>query len=597
MKALSFWLLATLAVSKVLPAQDLSPVPFAFHLEPGDRASFQSPALRASSMSGVAVLLRIRGAEGGRIDLFQERPGVWPRWAWRNGARIAGGEVRLVGPGGHSSFLILRRPGQGGYDILPTLRWPSESREIEIRPSPARTLWGSDSGAGKSGEFRYFSADSSHDALCETDHRTRWQCLALPVWTPGVLAFCPASSEPRFAEVSTASSGETTLLTDGWAVGIFIDGETSGSPPPSFTLVSPGGGGGQTHAVKPLSSTSLGGALYWVHGSVVADSHLLVRRPGGSGRVSIDELAVRPCGDPLRVALSPSRDVRGSVADRSGKALPGASILALEEEKPRSGENVRSKPVLAASTKADDEGSYVLGELDSHVRRLRACHSRVGCQEKELSPGADVVDFAISPRWQFTGRAVSRSGVPASNAHLRLVPMLESYARATDKLLLVPPEADALTDGSGHFEISAPAPSGYFLEARAATMGTARRRIDVTELTPARTDVGDLILTGEGEFLARLSGVGCSGGFFTVVGPIDAGTVAAIRNFPIEHDVARVELPEGGTWLVQARCADGVRTLSPELLTEVQDLYGQEVRFTVGERVDAPGKGEGRTPR
>ncbi len=597
MKALSFCLLATLAVSNALSAQDLSPVPFAFHLDTGDRASFQSPAPRASSMSGVAVLLRVRGTEGGRIDLFQERPGLWPRWAWRDGARIAGGEVRLVGPGGHTSFLLLRRPGQGGYDILPTLRWPSELREIEIRPIPARTLWGSDSAVGKNGAFRYLSADSSRDALCETDHKSRWQCIGLPVRAPGVIAFCAASAEPRFAEVSTVSSGETSLLTDGWAVGISIDGDPSSSPPPSFTLVSPGGGGGQTRAVKPLSSTSLGDALYWVHGSLVSDSHLLVRRIGGSARVSIDELAVRPCADPLRVALSPSRGVRGSVADSSGHALPGASVLALEEEKSRSGENVRSKLILAASTKADNEGSYVLGELDSLVRRLRACHSRVGCEEKDLSPGAEVVDFTISPRWQFTGRAVSRSGVPASDAHLRLVPMLESYARAPDKLLLVPPEADALTDGSGRFEISAPTPSGYFLEARAATMGTARRRIDVTELTPARTDIGDLILTGEGEFLARLSGVGCSGGFFTIVGPIDAGTVAAIRNFPIEHDVARVELPEGGTWLVQARCADGVRALSPELLTDVQDLYGQEVRFTVGERVDTPGKGEGPTPR
>ncbi len=576
--------LAALAMSSPPAVPELPPIPFVFHLDADDRSAFESSGTKGSR-PGVAVTLRTDRVEGGRLDLFQERAdaGGGPRWAWKQSATRGAESTLLAGTPAVASILLRRRAGRTGYEISRVFQWPSSERELAVPLVAARTLSGLEPGLEKGGRFRHIVASSDEDAVCELDLRGRWQCIRVGFPGAGVLAYCTPPSSARFTEIFPGSPGEPRLQTDGWVSALLLETSeaTSSSVEPSFTLVSPRGGGGLTQTRAPLSGHPLGGQLYWTHGPVVLASHLLVRRGAETARIQIDTLKDNGCGEPLRVALAPGHRVGGSVTDGSGRVLVGASVLALEE-------GAQQKSVLVASTKTDDLGSYGFSELEQHVSRLRACHASAGCSEKELLPGNDTLNFSLSPRWVFRGRTVSQSGVPLSKSHLRLVPLLESYEKATDRLLLIPPESDALSDDSGKFEISVPAPGEYHLEARAAGSGTARRRVGVTSLTSARTELGDLVLSGSGEFLAKLSGARCSGGFLTLIGPIDVGTPATIREFPVEADAARVELPEGGTWLVQARCPDGLRSVAPEALTSVEEFYGQQIPLAVGERIDPP---------
>ena len=589
---------ASLFGGMAAPASELPPLTFDFHLPETSRARFEDPAVRRSD-AGVSVLVRSPGAGEDRVDVFQERRSEFPRWEWIDGAIAKAGTARLEAPGSRFSLLVWRHPGATGYRISSVIRWPSEETVLEVEAVPARLLAGADPANLRGGTFRLLSSGNPRDPLCEGGTGGRWQCLGIGAEMTAILTVCLSPNDARFAEVRPGGSSEARLQSDGWAAGILLDGSEISHPDLSssvaFSLVSAGAAAGQTTVTRMLPALPLGGPLFWVHGPLASEAHLVARQGPGSGRTPIEELVGKTCTDPVRLALQLPRILRGSVVDGSGKPLAGSSILALEPRKPAAGQDVPRGPVLVTSTVADDRGEYVFIELDPHVKRLRACHARSGCLEKNLPQSSEVVDFSLSPKWRYTGRAVSQSGVPIADAHLRFVPLLDEYARATDRLLLLAPETDAVADPAGLFEISAPAPASYFLEARAAGIGTARRRIDVTPLTGSRTELGDLVLKGAGEFLAILLGNGCAGGSLALLGPVDVGTAPGLREFPLDAaGRARVDLSEGGTWLAQARCPDGLRPVMPEVLPSAQDVYGQEVRFTLQNPSQSPEKGQGK---
>lgn len=275
-----------------------------------------------------------------------------------------------------------------------------------------------------------------------------------------------------------------------------------------------------------------------------------------------------------------------------------ASVLLLESATAEGVENRDdSRPLLAmsASTQTDENGIFAFSDTENGKWRIRACHARAGCAERTSTPGDGEIEIVLAPRWRFTGRLVSSTGVPQAQAHLRFLPTLEHYESARDRLLTLPPESDAESDPDGRFEIAPVGVGAYYLEARAAHVGTARKAIEISEETPGRSDLGDLVLSGAGEFLARvtLTQGACPGGSLTLAGPVGATSLPVIRDFPIDgRGLARVELPEGGNWLVWGRCADGRRDADPGMLANVDSFYGTEVAVTLA----APGP-DPETPR
>lgn len=570
----------------------LPPLPFEFALADEDVARFETADAIAPGGVAVPVVLRWTPARTGeRVDLFQERPGrgVWPRWKWV-GARISDeGRALLAAEKKVATLAVWRHAGSVGYEIGAAFRWPSERSEINLTHSSARTLRGEDPAAASAGPPRWISAGPppQDDPLCETDGARKWQCLAVPAGRAGAVVSCGPRGERRSAAVDAAGAGDLLLEATDWAAPIAVEippgaGDSPGDPV-SFWISVPGGGNGQIRDRTAMKAAPLGGNLYWIAGPIGPETRLSARISATrAGTLETVEIGAAPCGTPIPIVLAETGALRGRVLGASGAPLARASVLLLE---PRpSGDRTAGSPppALVASTLSDENGGWAFESLEPRLFRVRGCHAAAGCAEKEARPATEDLELVLVPRWRFTGRLLSRSGVPQAQAHLRFLPTLDQYANARDRLLTLPPETDGESDSEGHFEIAPAGPGAYYLEARALRVGSARRAVDITELSPSLTDLGDLVLSGAVELLAYLLGPGCSGGSLAFAGPVGATSMLSVHDFPLDaRGAAHVELPEGGSWLTWARCANGRRDVEPNMLSHVEDLAGSEIRLSL----------------
>jgi hypothetical protein len=576
-------------------------VPFEFVLTPEEQSAFVDPG--PFDGSGVEARIRWSGSPGSeRVDVLQEREGAgWPRWKWTDARMADDGSSVLAALPGARTIVIWRRAGdeEGRYRASSVFFWPAEARDLALERTSVRTLRGGDAPVGSPGTLRFAQASGGGDALCETDGGRRWQCVAVP-HTPGAVVFCGEDGQRRSAAIDSSAWGDIRLEPSAWSAAIAVedpDDPESGEPV-SFTISFATGHRGQIRSSETVRADRFGENLYWVRGPLGPAARLVARRAGRVGTLAADELAAAPCDRPLRLALFEARAIRGRVRDASGAPLARASVLLLESgtaADAESRDDPHPPPAMSASTQTDENGIFAFPDAENGKWRIRACHARAGCADRVSAPSDGEIEIVLAQRWRFTGRLVSSTGVPQAQAHLRFLPTLEHYESARDRLLTLPPESDAESDPDGRFEIAPVGVGGYYLEARAARVGTARKPIEITEQTPGRTDLGDLVLSGAGEFLARvtLTQGGCPGGSLALAGPVGATSLPVIRDFPIDgRGLVRVELPEGGNWLVWGRCADGRRDVDPGLLANVESVYGGEVALTLA----APGA-DPETPR
>ena len=236
---------------------------------------------------------------------------------------------------------------------------------------------------------------------------------------------------------------------------------------------------------------------------------------------------------------------------------------------------------MVSGVDGDDNGQYAFSELSSKAYTVRACQGSLGCSEKRVVPGAEPVNFRLQPRGVFKGRIVSTSGVPEPGATVRLVPTISTYQAARDRFKYIPLEIKA--DSEGRFQLTAPDVGRFLLEARTQDTGTARREVELTDVSAPETDLGDIRLPPLGQFSADVPG--CGGGTLELIGPVaGAASLPSTLRFSIEpNGRVFVGLPEGGMWLLSANCAGVRRTLDPSILYKAEELVGQHVRFNVVE--------------
>ena len=567
--------------------------PFAVRVAPSDEETFGSPA---GHMPGAGVPLEIHWkgpSKPERLDVLQGRRDLFPRWQWIGRVAASDGSATLRAQPGLETLLVWRPSdgGDGRYRISEPFFWPEAAASRGVVRRAARTLAGPAAPIGPGGSLR-LAPDPSVDPLCENDRGERWQCPGVPASFEGVVLLC-APAERRFAPVRPDRPDTIRFEGGGagWSAVVSLDPDAEPAAPradpaaaPAFRLESPANAGGQTLERTPLVPIRLASSSYFLSGRLAPESRIAVRLGRRAGAISLDEVLAAGCGGETRIPLTEARSLRGRVTDGEGHPRARASVLALEPSRDRSKPDAVSGPVFLDSTLADDQGAWSFAELDPRARLIRVCHAGAGCADEDVPsfPFSGSLDIALRPKWRFTGRVVSRTGVPQPAAHLRFLPTIEQYERAGDRLLLIPPESDAESDPSGRFEIAPPAPGKYFLEARASSLGTARLTVTVAEAGPSKTDLGDLVLSGAGEFLARVQGAGCVEGTLIFAGPIGPSSLPTLVQNRIEPGgLARVALPEGGEWLVWARCADGRRAVSPGSFSNVEDLYDREITVAI----------------
>ncbi|MEO8430217.1 MAG: carboxypeptidase-like regulatory domain-containing protein [Acidobacteriota bacterium] len=574
-----------------LPAAPASPraerFPFEIFVAPADEAAFaRGPLPGAPAGTGVPIEVRWKPLPGEqRLDVLQRRRDRYPGWQWVGSAPGAGPSVVLRSRPGVPTLLVWRTAG-GGHRIVDPFSWPEVEGIREVSPRAVKTLAGASRAAGPAADSLRFLPSPGTESLCEAGPE-RWQCPGVPEPFEGVILVC-GSGPRRFAAVRRADSGNVRLDGTGWSAWMSVDEASAAGPvgapsrDASLTLEVPESDG-QSFERTPLVPIRLGASSWFLHGEIFPGARIAVRQGRRAGSILLDDAAASACGEEIRLATTEARTVRGRVVDGAGRPLPRATILALEPRPEKGTGSAPPGPILLEQAIADEQGEWALADLDPRARIVRACHSRAGCAEEPIPPSGAAMELVVRPKWRFTGRVVSQSGVPQPDAHLRFLPTLDHFAGAADRLLVVPPEADAESDASGRFEISPPAPGNFLLEARSSLLGTARRDVAVTELSPAKTDLGDLVLKGAGEFFARVGGAGCAGGTLAFAGPMGVTSLPTMVDASIDGSgMARVALPEGGAWILLARCPDGRRLVTPGSFSNVEDLFGREVAVTIG---------------
>lgn len=584
-----------IAAGAPAPNPGFEELPFAFRLEAVDTERYRN-AVAAAAVAGPSIEWLLDGtAVDARIDVFDSVGNSWPRWRWRAAQTAKQGRAVFPGTGGVETLVVVRRPGRKDYQVDGPFRWPGESGHRTLREVRYRGIAGSDSIVSPGVTLSLVGQPPvSDDALCETDGASRWQCVAVPVSFKGVVATCGSRDGGAFGEVAPGSAAVVSFRHSAWASPIRLSPEEAvaeGPTQPEIRLAKPGPAGGQILVKEAgFEFLSLGGGLFWILGASPAlDQTLQVRTGGHVARLPLSAALSGGACEPTIVALEAEERIFGTVYDKEGKAAPRPFVFVLEETESASGPDaVRTRVVSGVD--GDDDGKYRFSELVNRTYIVRACQGSLGCSERRVVPGSDPVDFHIQPRGPFKGRIVSTSGVPEPGATVRLVPTLSTYAGAKDRFKYLPLETRA--DGEGRFQIAAPEVGKFLLEARRNETGTARKEVEVSELSLTETDLGDIRLPPLGEFSADV--VGCAGGTLEFIGPVGgAATVPSTLTFPIEPSGrAIVGLPEGGMWLLSATCGSVRRVVDPAILYRAEELVGLHVRFNVVEAGPADAKPE-----
>lgn len=536
----------------------LPPVAFRFQGRPG-----------ADAPDGVAAELRLDMV--GRADLFVENGKSMPRWKWVDGADARGGVVTLRARGDSRALLLLRREHARVYELDGPFSWPPSPVPRVVQPLPRRTLSGLRIAAAKDVEMRLVGG-SAADALCETSG-TAWQCPAVPSSFAGRIVACEGGRAVEAGDVrpDLPDVVEMHRLSHAGLLRLEPGEPGAGIPRASVRVLRQLAAAGAVLATdRSWNARDLGEGLIWVEGSSDPAAILVETRAEDSAtaRIPFTELG-SACGEPFRLSLAPSLPLTGGVTDAGGNPVWGALVLVRSVE-------VTGSPAPLAEAATAEDGSFEIDGLEVRRYRLRVCHAESGCAETTSIPGERVA-ITLSAGSSFSGRVLTSAGVPEPGASVRIVPGIETWSRASDRLARLPLETTA-RDG-GRFLIVAPGPGDFLLEVRGLAGGLARLAVRRSALSPPVTDLGDVRLPEPVDLSVRVAR--CAGGILSMSGPLGGETsLPSVARAPLDvSGTATVRLPEGGAWAAWANCGGSNVALEPGLVSDVALFAGIELRF------------------
>ena len=480
---------------------------------------------------------------GTRMELFERSGGPPARWVRADGAEASDdGTVTLRGEPGRSALLILRKSARN-YRLDGPFNWPESPGKRTFRGGERRTLRGSHPKAAAL-DFRLVGRGEPSDLLCESDGALRWQCLGIPADFAGRIVACSGGSLAGTAAVRPDAGDATPLAKSSFTAAIRVVGADSELRRAGARIVRPLSTRGDLLASEPgFRVEDLGDGILWLEGDRDAAGGMVeLAAPGhATRRVGVAELPA-VCAGTAAVELFRALDVRGTVSGRDDAPVASATVLARSEEPEKD-------PTIFGEATTNDEGAFVLPDLEPRVYRLLACHGELGCREERASPGEAV----------------------------RIVPTADAWNASADRLRKLPLQTTSGRDG--RFRIAAPEPGDYLVEVRGASGGIARTLVRRTNLPPPVTDLGDLRLSEPIGFTARVRG--CAVGWLTFSGPLGGETsLPAVLRFRLDPSgVTTVELGEPGTWTAWATCSGENERVEPAILPDVSVLDGCEIGF------------------
>ncbi len=253
--------------------------------------------------------------------------------------------------------------------------------------------------------------------------------------------------------------------------GRVVDGVT-GSPIPGAVLVAGSARGGDGDA--PLLELTTG-----------EDGRFALDPPAGTTTLTVSAdgfatlhrfLAFTPGTQELTLALDGAVRLRGTVVDRRGAPIAGASLVATDEE---SGGRLESKVAHSAADGAFEIADAPPGRLV--VRAHHATHAGAELEIGGLGPGRerDGISLVLPDAGVVAGRVVDSTGGAVAGAVVRRV---GGGSRSEDRTV------EAVTDAAGRYRLDAIPPGRQTLVATGEA-GTGGVEVEIPEGGEAVVDI------------------------------------------------------------------------------------------------------------
>jgi hypothetical protein len=421
----------------------------------------------------------------------------------------------------------------------------------------------------------WLPADSGGDVRCGVDSPTTWSCEGLSSEARGVVAligegivgvagFGVAAVEPAIERW-----GRAVRVTPGNASPEELHDLTIAAFKPERPRIRLKSRRYQRIKDDDVHVSKLSETTFWISGGDVdADGYVLLEGPAiGSQRLATRRLLEGPPEEPVFLSAATAETLSGRVLDARGNTVDGADVdlweLLQPDERPSRLDD--ATPMLhRAAARTSSDGAFQFEGLDGGVLLITAFHPTQGLGRVWITQPRPTIDLELTTPTRATGRIIRRS-LPVPGARVRFFPDADAFAASLDPLTAVAGEARTSDDGTFSLGLP-PNHTGHVL---ADLDDGARARVAV----PAGHTKGDIMLgdiaipDGSHVTVQLLDGSGCG---IALVGPLGAlgmVIVRAVSTTPLYE----LDLPESGTWNVNAECGDRTYNVEPPLVVVQPD--------------------------
>ncbi len=307
---------------------------------------------------------------------------------------------------------------------------------------------------------------------------------------------------------------------------------------------------------------------FWVSGNAVdPDAFVALEGPAiGRSRLSTLRLSEGVPDDPIFLPATTAVTIGGHVHGPHGEDAGGADVELFELLDSRQiGDAMPEQldertPLLRGwSVTASPDGSFQFDRVSIGPLRIAASHSSFGSGGVWVGLVGPAVDITLTPAPRAKAR-VLRHGLPVPAARVRFLPDPDAWAASVDPMDHVTEETRTKDDGT--FALPLPRkPTGTIQVLLDDGTGV---RVAVPNLqTTGDVLLGDLTVPDPRRLVVRLlDGVACD---LLAVGPLGALGLKVVRATS-RTGVYELELPDAGSWALNAECRGVVYEIEPPVV-------------------------------
>jgi hypothetical protein len=405
-----------------------------------------------------------------------------------------------------------------------------------------------------------------------------WSCSRLPAGTSGVVVLL-GNASLRYAVVGPRGVVDSGAAA--WGRMVRLDLGTATTPDPRDVRIaawrperSPVRSEARKLTLAPDSTVRvhrLSVSAYWVTGTGASDDSFLNIEYPGIASERLDMAALRSGSPDVPVIVAPQLplSIVGRVELGSGEPAGAVSIgldvpVAGVDDDPSPAAFEGATMARYRTTTTDAYGTFEFPGLGSGTYHLEVSEPSIGRGDLWTKTPSAPVLITLKPPLKATGRVLQR-GLPLPMVRVRFVPDADAWASSIDPASHV--TIDVLSDDAGRFSLPLPAIARGVLQFIAPDGTSARVALSSSTAT-ADMELGDVALGALRPVTVRLTGrLDCH---LMAVGPVGSLGVTMVRATG-GAGLHWFDLPEPGTWLLNAECAGRNYAIEPPAMTVAPD--------------------------